>query len=37
VVTVAGARWPKLTLDAAACAIHDKLELTSLDFSIREA
>jgi hypothetical protein len=37
VVTVAGTRWPELTLDAAARAIHDKLRLTPLDFSIREA
>jgi hypothetical protein len=37
VVTVAGTRWPELTLEAAAHAIHDKLRLTPLDFSIREA
>jgi hypothetical protein len=36
VVTIAGTRWPELTLDAAAGAIHDGLELTRFDFSIRE-
>jgi hypothetical protein len=37
IVTVAGTRWPKLTLDAAALLIHDKLSMTRFDFSIREA
>jgi hypothetical protein len=37
VITVAGIRWPELTLDAAALLIHGKLSLTWFDFSIREA
>jgi hypothetical protein len=36
VVTVAGTRWPELTLDAAALLIHNKLSMTRFDFSIRE-
>jgi hypothetical protein len=36
VVTVAGTRWPELTPDVAAAAIHEKLALTRFDFSIRD-